>query len=243
MRKGFKGCALTLASAFQDAADDTISNYHPDGGPGAHKWEDDITGGFIQAIKDIDYSSRGVPHNFSVEPDRHRSVETKTGADLAILCDIDIAKFNLQTAILIQAKRQGTDHYKDFRKAKEQCGKMLGYTTDSFIFDYSVDEICAVPAVSVVGADDSVFDNTSKYPDEFHKKSVNSLMKDFFMGYRGNEHTYRRIWNLAPKACSTPRRTNPVYGDGGNPNDGNYENEEGERGLDILSIRVTGETV
>jgi hypothetical protein len=138
MIKSHGSYAYELAKAVQEAANDTIDNYDPDGGPGAHKWEDDITSGFIQAVTDIDYSSRDVPDEFSITPDRHQgNIEGKTGADLAILYDVEISEYTLQTAILVQAKRQGTGHYKNFSKAREQCSKMLSYTTDSFIFDYS----------------------------------------------------------------------------------------------------------
>lgn len=230
--------AYELAEAVQEAANNTIANYNPNGGPGAHKWEDDITSGFIQAITDIDYNKRDLPDHFTITPDRHQAnIEGKTGADLAILYDVDLPQYTLQTAILIQAKRQGTDHYENFSKAKEQCGKMLTYTTDSFIFDYSEGEMCAVPAVSVAGTEKSAFQNDTQYPQKYHKKGMKALFKELFMGYLGNEHTYSSIWSKTKK-CSTPRRTDPVYTDGGDY----YEyNEDGS--TEILTIQVTGEII
>lgn len=235
MIKSHGSYVYELAEAIQEAANDTIDNYNPDGGPGAHKWEDDITSGFIQAVTDIDYNSRDIPDEFSIIPDRHQaSIEGKTGADLAILYDVDLSEYSLQTATLIQAKRQGTSHYKDFSKAIEQCSKMLSYTTDAFLFDYSEDEMCAVPAVSVAGTDESTFQDSTKYPNRYHKKGLKGLFKELFMGYLGNEHTYRAIWGETMK-CSIPRRTLPIYTDGG----GNYEEMEEEDRTYILSIRVT----
>lgn len=236
MIKSHGSCAYKLAKAIQEAANDTIANYEPNGGPGAHKGEDDITSGFIQAVTDIDYASRDIPDEFSITPDRHQvHIESKTGADLAILYDVEISEYTLQTAILVQAKRQGTSHYKDFSKARAQCAKMLSYTTDSFIFDYSENEISAVPAVSVAGTKESAFQDNTTYPDKYHKKGMKSLFQELFMGYLGNEHTYRAIWSGTMK-CSTPRRTSAIYTDGGS-----QEEFEEENGMYILSIRVTGE--
>jgi hypothetical protein len=237
MIKSHGSYAYELAEAVQKAANETIDNYDANGGPGAHKWEDDITSGFIQAVTGIDYTRRDIPDKFSITPDRYQgNIESKTGADLAILYDVEFSEYSLQTAILIQAKRQGTSHYKDFSKAREQCSKMLSYTTDSFIFDYSEEEMCAVPAVSVAGTKDSAFQNSTKYPERYHKKGMKGLFQELFMGYIGNEHTYHAIWSETMKS-STPRRTSPIYTDGGE----DYEEFEGENGTHILSIRVTGE--
>jgi hypothetical protein len=90
--------------------------------------------------------------------------------------------------------------------------------------------------VSVAGTDESAFQDGTKYPDRYHKKGIRGLFQELFMGYLGNEHTYRAIWSETMK-CSTPRRTSPVYTDGGE----GYEEFEGENGIHILSIRVTGE--
>ena len=238
MIKNRKSYAYELAEAIQEAADKTIKNYNPDGGPGSHKTEDNITSGFIQAVTNIDYEERSIPDHFSIRPDTHQGyTEIKTGADLAIMYDVDIPEYTLQTAILVQAKRQGTRHYRKFRKAREQCGKMLSYTTDSFIFDYSKKEICAVPAVSVAGTDEHVFGKNTKYPKKYHKKGVGALFKELFMGYLGNEHTYNNIWSKRLK-CSPPRRTDPIYPDGGNPNTINEDD-----GMYILTIRVTSEEI
>ncbi len=66
---------------------------------------------------------------------------------------IDLPDYKVRKGFLAQAKL--ADHLSDreMKRLKDQCNRMLGITSESYVFVYKRDSVRILPAISVLSAD------------------------------------------------------------------------------------------
>ena len=132
------------------------------------------------------YRDRGVRWTAKTLTDRGRnSQESEFGADFAGVVDINVRQFKVNKGFLAQAKLiEPTGHMpsQEWRRMVEQCDRMLGYSSDAFVFLYSIEGISVVPAIAVVGADS----NSVRNPHELYPRSLTSFYEAHFECFVGD---------------------------------------------------------
>ena len=244
MLKSKESYAYDLGENVQEIMNDVIEGYSPpSAGRSEVEYEDEITGAISSRIGT---SLTVDSDNYAILPDTHNGVtEEETGADLAILYNVDTVDISLQTGVLMQAKRYESGYYNaennDWSKLVDQCEKMLKYSTDSYVIDYSMKEngVYLIPAVSVAGTSSSTlddFDNDAWLPQKYHRRKPGEVIKPLFLGFLGSEYVYQFISKTEDNVPDF-RRTNdlehpdPIYADGAG------EVEE-ERQIQIVNVTV-----
>lgn len=149
LRQVVRGVAEHIA----DTANRTVKECLKDG------WveqEPPLTDRFIGAVvKSMHgYETKGIKWNAKTLSDRgQKSQESKFGADFVGILDINLPEFKIRKGFLAQAKllKGGNMNAADFKDMVEQCDKMLGISSESFVFFYSTKGISIVHANSIIG--------------------------------------------------------------------------------------------
>lgn len=111
------------------------------------------------------------------------SQESEFGADFMGVLSLDLNDFQVQKGFLSQAKL--VEPSQSFPSAesvrlKDQCEKMLGFSSSSYVFLYSQQSgIRIVPAIEVLGARDC-------NPHELTSKSITEFFKDHLECFIGD---------------------------------------------------------
>ncbi len=100
------------------------------------------------------YTSRGVNWTAKTLTNAGQGAqESEFGADFAGVVDINLRRFKVKKGFLAQAKLikpTGNMSSAETRRMVDQCEHMLQYTSDAFVFLYSTEGICVVPAIAVL---------------------------------------------------------------------------------------------
>lgn len=136
-------------------------------GSGYIKHEDDLSGALVGAFREGFQKLRteGITWNASVLTHRRSGEEKKFGADILLHLELDTPRQKYSKGVLVQSKRTGPD--KDmstaaYKELKAQCDKMLGYSSDSFVFAYDPAGMRCGSANRIVGATDrNIYDQCS----------------------------------------------------------------------------------
>jgi len=161
--------------------------------------EPSTTDRFIQALEDkfpYYYKDGSIVFEARSVGDRGRGAsESKYGTDFVGVLNIDIGKYQLTKGFIAQAKNCSDDikfnkkyrqkitidfttGNKKFNELKEQTGKMLSISPDSFVFIYCLEGIYVVPASSV---------DSLKINDSLYAKPVSNFFKEFLMCFIGDQ--------------------------------------------------------
>ncbi|MEQ8698619.1 MAG: hypothetical protein RLT05_18935 [Bauldia litoralis] len=145
-----------MREAAHKAADitDTIMG---DLGSGYVKHEDDLSGALVGAFRHGFQSLRteGIIWNASVLTHRRSGEEQTYGADLLLHVELDTPEQEYSKGVLVQSKRTPPDKNMPtaaHRDLKAQCEKMLGYSSDSFVFAYDPAGMRCGSAIRIAGA-------------------------------------------------------------------------------------------
>ncbi|PZM08419.1 hypothetical protein [Rhizobium tubonense] len=120
--------------------------------------EDDLTGVLIGNLDaTFDKSIAGLQWSSSILRHRKGSAaeESRIGADMVIHVSLSTPIQKYSKAVLIQAKRHEPNFKmstKDHNDLVQQCGKMLGVTPASFVFDYTKNDMRVASASKIQGS-------------------------------------------------------------------------------------------
>lgn len=126
-------------------------------GSGYVKHEDDLSGALVGAFREGFQTLRtdGITWNASVLTHRRSGEEKKYGADLLLHVELNTPQQKYSKGVLVQSKRTGPDENMStdaHKELKAQCNKMLGYSSDSFVFAYDPAGMRCGSANRIVGA-------------------------------------------------------------------------------------------
>jgi len=130
------------------------------------------------------YSKSGISWQSKILTSSGPNTEEKIyGADLLGVLELDLPDFKIKKGFLAQAKRQEPGKKlsaKEWERLINQCTKMLGYTSESYVFIYSLNGVFIVPALSILG--------TQKVEDlhTLHPKRIQAFYKEHFMCFVGD---------------------------------------------------------
>ena len=145
-----QGLAGFLGKQVRKAARETLSSHHDE-----VEEEGDVTGRLVANIKNEvnDRTKNEVSFKGIVVPHSGRgSLESKTGADIAGILDINIPAAKHTKLFLAQAKRckgDGSIAGDELGRLIKQCEDMLRITDSSFVVLYENDGIYVADAASV----------------------------------------------------------------------------------------------
>lgn len=142
---------------------------------------DRMLGGIQEAMHD--YRPRGLRWQAKTLGDRGvGSEESQYGADFAVALEVDVTGQTVKKGFLAQAKfdRDGKAmSTSEFHDLTDQCEKMLGLSSDAFVFIYSRTEIRVLPAIAVYGVS-----RTSV--NDVYSRSIGQFLEDFFECFVGD---------------------------------------------------------
>lgn len=127
-----------------------------------------------------------------------KSQESEFGADFMGVLSLDLNDFKASKGFLSQAKLVEPSQsfpFAESKRLKGQCEKMLGFSTESFVFLYSQQSgIRIVSAVEILGA-------RNCNPHELTSKSITEFFKDHLECFIGD----RAIQSASPEGLAQLR--------------------------------------
>ncbi len=123
---------------------------------GALPDEPTITGALVTRLRDAldGFMTSGIFWSARVMSSHGANTEESVyGADFLGVLNLSMPGLSVSKGFLAQAKRQepGTKLSRaEWKRLTEQCEKMLTYSTESFVFVYSLNGVYMVPAIKVV---------------------------------------------------------------------------------------------
>lgn len=112
-----------------------------------------------------------------------KTEEARYGADFLGVLNLQLPGYNVKKRFLAQAKRQEPGEQlssAEWRRLVGQCEKMLGITSESFVFTYARNGVIVVPAVSVMACAGAADLHT------LHPKQLGRFYKEHFECWIGD---------------------------------------------------------
>lgn len=117
--------------------------------------------------------------------------ESRFGADFLGVLRLDLPSYQMTKGFLAQAKRQEPGSRLDQRQwneLKTQCDRMLQFSSESFVFVYSQNDVFILPAINVLACPGPVDLHT------LHPRKTSPFFNDHFRCFIGD----RRIDSVTP---------------------------------------------
>lgn len=205
----FSSAATRIGSAAKKTSEDYAEKVIPD--------EPTFTGALVTRIRDslAGYSKGGITWNAKILSSHGPNTEeSQFGADFLGSLALDLPDYKVRKGFLAQAKRQEPDSPltgKEWSRLQVQCERMLGFSTSSYAFVYSLNGVFVVPAVSIVACIQPEDMHT------LHPKTLGSFYKQHFMCFVGD----RVIDSSAPRVLDNlrARTTLAISASAGQKND------------------------
>jgi len=115
---------------------------------------------------------------------KRNAQETTVGADLLGVLQISLKDYSVQKGFLAQAKLlRGSNTLKpsEFERLKQQCEKMLNYSTESYVFLYENHHIFVIRALAAVSLRDS------KRLPELERRTLGQFFEQHFNCFVGDK--------------------------------------------------------
>ncbi|BBA69298.1 hypothetical protein [Geobacter sulfurreducens] len=184
----FGSAATKVATAAKKTAEEYAEKKLPD--------EPAFTTALATRIKDSlsGFAKGGITWNAKILSSHGPNTEeSKFGADILGALHLDLPGYNVNKGFLAQAKRQEPGKHlvsKEWARLQEQCNTMLNFTSESYVFIYSLNGVFVVPSISVVAC------NNIEDLHTLHPKNLSAFYKEHFMCFVGD----RAIDSATPKA-------------------------------------------
>ena len=158
-------------------------------------------------------------HTKKVDDNRSSSPETVTGADMAIAIGILTNEETWGTGIIAQAKSRPQDRTPSVEDLKEDCEKMLSFSSTPYCLMYSEDDIYCYPAHAVQRLNTNRF--SGRGADELHERlphmTLSQMCFSLTLGFTGDDSVYQKFSSII-NPIENPISSRGIATDGGQEN-------------------------
>jgi hypothetical protein len=179
----FSGAFSRAATKLSYAATRTAQDYQIDSLPDEPTFTGALAARMMDALRH--FNTSGIHWSARVLSSHGPNTEeTEFGADFLGLLSLNLPGYNVRKGFLAQAKRQEPGSRlsrREWERLQQQCGKMLSYSPESYVFIYSINGVFMVPAISVVacaGVEDL---------HTLHPKKTGAFYREHFECYVGDK--------------------------------------------------------